>query len=84
MSNKTPYEIRLDVLRMAQDAEMQKYYDQRERVLELWRMQADVARASNQPIPPQPELPVFPTQESVVNKAQYLGEFINNSDKKVL
>lgn len=75
--NKTPYEIRLEVLKMAQDAELQKYYDQKERVMEVWRTEVASANLRNAAPPAVPELPEFPTQESVVSKAQFLGEYIN-------
>lgn len=82
--SKTPYEIRLEVLKMAQDAELQNYHANREALMNNWQVQVDVARQYDRPIPIMPTMPAFPTQEAVVNKAQFLGEFINNSDKKLV
>jgi hypothetical protein len=82
--SKTPYEIRLEVLKMAQEAEMQNYHANREALMNNWQVQVDTARQYNQPIPTMPAMPAFPTQEAVVSKAQFLGEFINNSDKKLV
>jgi hypothetical protein len=82
--SKTPYEIRLEVLKMAQDAELQNYHANREAIMNNWQVQVDTARQYSQPVPAMPAMPPFPTQEAVVSKAQFLGEFINNSDKKLV
>ena len=34
--SKTPYEIRLEVLKMAQDVEMQHFYANRENLMQNW------------------------------------------------
>jgi hypothetical protein len=73
MSNKTPYEIRAEVLEMAKDLAMQQYFANRENQMERWRVAAD----NNRDIPDLPELPEFPTEEAVVSKAQLLVEFVN-------
>ena len=80
--SKTPYEIRLEVLKMAQDVETQHYYANRENLMQNWQVQVDTARSSGGTPPAMPAMPTFPTEETIVNKAQFLGEFINNSDKK--
>lgn len=82
--SKTPYEIRLEVLKMAQDAEMQNYYANREALMQNWQTEVETARINEATPPPMPAMPQFPTQESVVKKAVFLGEFINNSDKKTI
>lgn len=82
--SKTPYEIRLEVLKLAQEAEMQNYHANRDVLLNNWQVQVETARAQNQTPPAMPAMPPFPTQEAVVSKAQFLGEFINNSDKKLV
>ena len=76
--NKNPYEIRLAILHMAQELETNKYFAVRERALERWRRESDMS----QTIPPEPTLPEFPTEESIVKKAQFLGEFINQKEPK--
>jgi hypothetical protein len=82
--SKTPYEIRLEVLKMAQDTEMQNFFANREALINNWQIQVETARLKNEMPPAMPEMPQFPTQEAVVSKAQFLGEFINNSDKKLV
>ena len=80
--SKTPYEIRLEVLKMAQDVEMQHFYANRENLMQNWQTKVETARVRSEIPPEMPAMPVFPTEQTIVNKAQFLGEFINNSDKK--
>lgn len=83
MSNKTPYEIRLEVLKMAQDAAIQNYHMNRDRLMTNWQVEVDTARSKGETPPPCPEFPDFPTEETVVKKAQFLSEYINNSGKQL-
>lgn len=83
MTNKTPYEIRLEVLKMAQDTEMQHYYANRERIMNNWHTQVETARIRNETPPEMPEMPAFPSEQAIVQKAQFLGEFINNTGKTI-
>lgn len=80
---KTPYEIRLEVLKMAQDAEMQHYYANRERLMANWEAAVETARLKSETPPEMPDLPQFPSEETIVKKAQFLGEFINHPGKAI-
>lgn len=60
---------------MAQDTEMQNYQANREALIKNWQPEVKTDQV---------ETPPLPTQEAVVSKAQFLGEFINNSDKKLV
>ena len=80
-TNKSPYEIRLEVLKMAQDVEMQHYYANRERIQNNWSMAVETARINGE-IPPEcPEFPEFPTEQKIVEKAQFLSEYIDRNGK---
>lgn len=81
MTNKTPYEIRLEVLKMAQDIETQHYYANRETLMNNWQVQVETARNKDLAPPEMPTMPEFPTEESIVKKAQFLSEYINNNGK---
>ena len=83
MTNKSPYEIRLEVLKLAQDAQMQHYEANRERIINNWQVAVETARMNGQEPPAMPDLPAFPTEEKIVKKAQFLGEYIDNSKGKV-
>jgi hypothetical protein len=79
--SKTPYEIRLEVLKMAQDAALQQFYVNNERVMNSWQAQVETARIRNETPPEMPQMPDFPSEAIVVNKAEFLGEYINNASK---
>jgi hypothetical protein len=67
---KTPYEVRLDLLRMAQDQANARFYNQWEKALrKAERVQSEV---------PLNEAPEFPTAEQILAEAEKLKTFINN------
>ena len=84
MTNKSAYEVRLEVLKMAQDTEMQHYYANRENQMNRWQTAVETARIKNEYPPAMPDMPEFPTEEAIVKKAQFLSEFINNTGKKAV
>ena len=79
MSNKTPWEIRLEVLAMAKDMAAEHYFANRERLINTWDRDAENARQTGSPIPAMPEIPEYPTEEVIVKKAQFLSEYIDGS-----
>lgn len=79
MSNKNPFEIRLEVLNMAKDIEMEHYHMNRERLLAQWHTDVDFARQAGSAPPPMPEMPAFPTEETLVKRAQFLSEYIDGA-----
>ena len=81
MTNKTPYEVRLEVLKMSQDVSMQHYYANRDALIDNWQSQVETARIRNEVPPEMPALPEFPSEQAIVEKAQFLSEFINNNGK---
>ena len=81
MANKTPYEIRLEVLKMAQDVEMQHFHANSERLMNNWQTGVETSRIRNERPPEAPPLPEFPSEDTIVKNAQFLGEFINNTGK---
>lgn len=82
MTSKTPYEVRLEILQMAQDTEMQHYHANRENQMNRWQTAVETARIRNETPPEMPPMPEFPTEEAIVKKAQFLSEFINNTGKQ--
>lgn len=69
--SKTPYEIRLDLIKMAQDQLNQRYYNQ----FEVVKHNAVVA---NRPLS---EVPEFPNTEQLLLEAEKLKQFIDKADK---
>jgi len=77
MSNMTPFEIRLELLKMAKDMLVEEYYGKREQVSSEWNLKADVAKIHGSEIPVHPGYPAYPTEADVVAKATQLNGFVS-------
>jgi hypothetical protein len=78
MSNLTPFEIRLELLKMAKDMLTEDYYGKREQVSQDWQMKVESARLNGGSIPDHPGYPAYPTEAEIVAKAQQLNGFVSN------
>lgn len=67
--SKTPYEIRLELIKMAQDQLNQRYYNQ----FEVKRINAQIENT------PLNEVPEFPTSEQLLLEAEKLKSFIDKA-----
>lgn len=67
--SKTPYEIRLELIKMAQDQLNQRYYSQ----FEVARQKADIEKR------PLTEVPEFPSSEQLLLEAEKLKAFVDKS-----
>jgi hypothetical protein len=74
----TPYEIRLDLLKMAREMLEMDYQSKREQIKDVWQMNANRALEQNYPIPAHPDLPSFPSETEIINKAKLLNSFVSN------
>ena len=77
MSNMTPFEIRLELLKMAKEMLEQDYYGNREKVSNEYAAKVDAAKLHGQPIPEHPGFPVFPSETEVIKKATELNSFVS-------
>lgn len=77
MSNMTPFEIRLELLKMAKEMLEQDYYAQREKVSNEYNAKVDVAKIHGQPIPEHPGFSAFPSETDVIKKAVELNSFVS-------
>jgi len=77
MSNKTPFEIRLDLIAIAKDMLEQEYNNLREVVLYKWYQECESARANNQSVPMIPDHHSFPSTQQILEKANELNEFVS-------
>ena len=77
MSNMTPFEIRLELLKLSKEMLEQDYYARREVSHNNWQSACENARQRGEPLPPQPELPTFPKEEEIIAKAQTLNGFVS-------
>jgi hypothetical protein len=77
MSNLTPFEIRLELLKMAKEMLEQDYYGNREKVSNEYAAKCDFAKSNGQPIPDHPGFPAFPNESEVIAKAIQLNGFVS-------
>ena len=84
MSNMTPFEIRLDLLKMARDMLYDEYNAQRDRIQSEWHVQCESAKAKGETPPLHPALPQTPSETEIISKAQTLNCFVSNIPISIL
>jgi len=78
MSNLTPFEIRLELLKMAKDMLNDEYYGKREQISNDWHMKVESAKLNGGTIPDHPGFPAYPSEADIIAKAQLLNGFVSN------
>ena len=78
MSNLTPFEIRLELLKMAKDLLLEDYNSNKERLINEWHVKVESAKLNGQSIPEHPAFPSYPTENEIISKAQSLNGFVSN------
>jgi hypothetical protein len=78
MSNLTPFEIRLELLKMAKDLLLEDYNSNKERLINEWQVKVESAKLNGQAIPEHPAFPTYPSETDIINKAQSLNGFVSN------
>lgn len=68
---KSPYELRLEVLKMAQDQANQKYFNQWEQAARKAEISESAKFLS--------EVPEFPTSEDILTEAEKFKRFVDKS-----
>jgi hypothetical protein len=69
MSNMSPFEIRLELLKMAQNMLEQDYFGKRESISNDWQVKVENARHAGQNPPEHPGFPAYPTEADIIAKA---------------
>jgi len=78
MSNMSPFEIRLELLKMAKDMLNDDYYGKREVISNDWSTKVESARHAGQTPPEHPGYPAYPSEAEIIAKAQVLNGFVSN------
>ena len=78
MSNLTPFEIRLELLKMAKELLLEDFNSSKERLINEWQVKVESAKLNGQAIPEHPAFPTYPTETEIINKAQALNGFVSN------
>ena len=77
MSTMTPFEIRLELLKMAKDMLAEDHFGRREQISSDWTVKVENARHAGQTPPDHPGFPTYPTESDIINKAQVLNGFVS-------
>jgi hypothetical protein len=75
MSNA--YMIRLEMLKMAQDALATEYHTKCDLIRTDWSNRVALAHEKRSTVPTTPELPPIYTMEQIVEKAKVLNDFVS-------
>ncbi len=78
MSNLTPFEIRLELLKMAKELLLEDYNSSKERLINEWHVKVESAKLNGQSIPDHPAFPTYPSETDIIAKAQALNGFVSN------
>ena len=78
MSNLTPFEIRLELLKMAKELLLEDYVSHKERLINEWQVKVESAKLNGQSIPDHPAFPTYPSETDIIAKAQALNGFVSN------
>ena len=73
----TPFEIRLELLKMAKDMLAEDHFGRREQISSDWTVKVENARHAGQTPPDHPGFPTYPTESDIINKAQVLNGFVS-------
>lgn len=84
MANLTPFEIRLELLKMSKEMLEQDYYGLREKVSNEYASKCDFAKINGQAIPEHPGFPAFPSETEVIKKATELNSFVSQIPQATL
>jgi hypothetical protein len=75
---RTPYELRLDLLRLSKDILMEQYQNNRMAKENDYYAQREIQDRKGLPVPPFPDIPFTVTQEAVIKMSTELNKFITN------
>jgi hypothetical protein len=78
MSNLTPFEIRLELLKMAKELLLEDFVANKERLINEWQVKVESAKLNGQAIPDHPAFPTYPSETEIIAKAQALNGFVSN------
>jgi len=78
----TPYEIRLELLKMAKDMLTDEYYGKREVISNEWSTKVEESKINGTPSPSHPGFPSFPSEEEIIKKAEALNGFVSQTPQQ--
>lgn len=82
--NLSPYEVRLELLKMAKDMLVEEYYGKRDQISNEWSLKADIAKIHGTEVPAHPGFPQYPTEVEIISKASTLNGFVSQIPQATL
>ena len=73
----TPFELRLELLKLSKDMLGEDYFAKREVSHNNWQTSCENARQRGESLPPQPDLPAYPSEIEIIAKAQTFNDFVS-------
>ena len=77
MSNMTPFEIRLELLKMAKEMLVEDFYTKKEQITSSWHTAVDAAKQHGTTPPEHPAMPAYPSESEIIAKAATLNGFVS-------
>lgn len=75
----TPFEIRLELLKMAKEMLENNYFGERERISSDWHIRVQTAERSGATPPEHPGFPPYPSEDKIIEKAKLLNVFVSKA-----
>jgi len=75
----TPYEIRLELLKMAKDLLTDNFHSTKDSLQQEWFTQVESAKIAGTTSPEMPALPVYPNEDEIVKRAEVLNQFVSQT-----
>jgi len=79
MTTDSPFVIRLELLKMAQDLLVGQYHAKYEVLRSQWERESNNAQEMRLPLPAHPQVPEYPTEVDIIAQAKQLNDFISNT-----
>jgi hypothetical protein len=73
----TPFEIRLELLKMSKDMLEHEYHSKRDQLQQDWQIKVESARKFGGPSPEYPIHPTYPSEYDIISKANMLNGFVS-------
>lgn len=72
-----PFEIRLDILKLARDTLVEQYHQQYDHLTQKWHMECDYAKQCGHPLPEKPQPLPYPNASTIMAEAERMYEFVS-------
>jgi hypothetical protein len=73
----SPFQIRLELLKMAKELLMEEYFAKRDQSINTWNIQVEEAKVNGTPSPAHPEAPQIPDEVEIIKRATALNGFVS-------